>query len=149
MVGTVVAAPELAGVSLATELYSPSLDTHQRVALLAVLASAAGELATARGTTRAGGLQGPSQRAALAGAPGPSPGPTPPSRRVGTVVWRAGRALSRMEQQASAEPLEYTNRCEDGSLSLQGLAGRAWGNAGGRRMRQGRSAAAPAQRPTW
>ncbi|KAK2080305.1 hypothetical protein QBZ16_000158 [Prototheca wickerhamii] len=105
LVATVAAAPEAAGTALAGELYSPSLDVHQRTMILGTLSASAMRLAGCEDRAA------PPLMHQVQGEATPVP---PASQRVrgdqpttlGRTVWRADRAL----QALSEKPNERPNR---------------------------------------
>ncbi|KAL6767586.1 hypothetical protein ACKKBF_B35845 [Auxenochlorella protothecoides x Auxenochlorella symbiontica] len=105
IVATLGAEPQRGGIALASELYSPSLDTHQRVLILDALSSAALELAgRVPGRAGLGGGRGPGARAR---PPLPALGPDG-GGKVGRVTWRADRSLQSLGSGGDSEG--YTNR---------------------------------------
>lgn len=112
MVATLSAEPQRGGVALATELYSPSLDTYQRVLILDTLSCAALDLAG----------KGPS-RARLEGKRGSSSGVRRPppaalgkadAGKAGRVTWRASRSLR--SSGGGGQARGHTNRCSEGGI---------------------------------
>lgn len=69
-----VAVPEVVGASLASELYSPHLDVHQRMLILETLATAAQQMADPRLRLGAGRGQTGSQSNRLGGSDASSSG---------------------------------------------------------------------------
>lgn len=134
LVAVVTAVPEQCGVALATEFYSPSLDTSQRAMLLQALSTAAHEIAAPGSflkplpgitsplalsdSTSQGGSSGSFQpsRGALAGpqldpgggaARGSSSLGSSTTRRVGTVTRASERSLAAGRRPA---PAAHANR---------------------------------------
>eukprot|EP00887_Chlorella_sp_A99_P006750 scaffold3.g6750.t1 len=115
LVSLLAGAPEAAGLALAGELYSPSLDQRQRCLVLDCMASAAAELAHPGSVLKAlpapagGGGRGGGVRAGA--APAEAPPPEPPllpsttadgRRRLGRVTRVAPRSLAVRQQAAAA-----------------------------------------------
>lgn len=108
LVATVAAAPEAAGTALAGELYSPSLDVHQRTMILGTLSASAMRLA---------GCEDRAAPPLMHQVQGEATPALPASQRVrgdqpttlGRTVWRADRAL----QALSEKPNERPNRFDE------------------------------------
>lgn len=115
LVATVAEVPEAAGGALAEELYSPSLDVHQRALILGTLSSASLQL-SGRGSEDhpVPLIRHQEARSSLAPA-GPrtqsiAQRNVTRSRSLGKTVWRADRRLQAMAEEIRGESPGQVNR---------------------------------------